>query len=67
MPELGEIEASRWDAALRDLGVTDVYYSRGYLEASAALAGGTPALLHLAGAGGDVMFPLLCARTRSTW
>jgi hypothetical protein len=59
LPELREIETSRWDAALRDLGVTDVYCTRGYLEASAALAGGTPTLLHLAGDGGDVIFPLL--------
>jgi hypothetical protein len=59
LPELREIEAGRWDAALRDLGVTDVYCTRGYLEASAALAGGTPTLLHLAGAGGAVIFPLL--------
>ncbi|HEX4690665.1 MAG TPA: GNAT family N-acetyltransferase [Solirubrobacteraceae bacterium] len=59
MPELREIHPSRWDAALRDLGVTDVYCTRGYLEASAALADGTPTLLHLAGDGGDVIFPLL--------
>jgi serine/alanine adding enzyme len=59
LPELREIEASRWDAALRELGVTDVYCTRGYLEASAALAEGAPTLLHLAGAGGDVIFPLL--------
>jgi hypothetical protein len=59
LPELREIEASRWDAELRALGVTDVYCSHGYLAASAGLAGGEPVLLHLAGDEGDVIFPLL--------
>ena len=59
MPELVEIDADRWDAALGELGAGDVYLSRGYLEASAPLAQGTPVLLHLAGDGGDVVFALL--------
>jgi serine/alanine adding enzyme len=43
---LEEVEPARWDGLLRSLGVTDVYYSRGYVEASALLAGGTAAFLH---------------------
>ena len=56
-PELEEVEPARWDELVRRLGVTDVYYSRGFVEASAPLAGGTPTLLHAAGEGGDVLFP----------
>jgi len=54
-----EVDAAHWDALLHALGVTDVYYSRGYAGASAVLAEGTPVLLHLAGRGGDVLFPCL--------
>jgi serine/alanine adding enzyme len=56
-PELIEVEPSRWDAMVRGLGVSDVYYSRGFVEASAPLAGGTATLLHASGDGGDVVFP----------
>jgi serine/alanine adding enzyme len=40
-----EVEPERWDAALRAGGVTDVYYQRGFVAASAALAGAEPVLL----------------------
>jgi serine/alanine adding enzyme len=40
-----EVEPERWDAALRAAGVTDVYYARGFVAASAALAGAEPLLL----------------------
>lgn len=53
---LAEVDAAHWDGLLARLGVTDVYWSRGYVEASAPLAGGAPLLLHLPGAGGDVVF-----------
>ena len=56
-PELVEVEPTRWDALLRELEVSDVYYSRGVVEASAPLAGGSAVLLHLAGAEGNVLFP----------
>jgi serine/alanine adding enzyme len=61
-PELVEVEPARWDALVRDLGVSDVYYARGLVEASAPLAGGAPALLHLTGADGDVLFPCVVRR-----
>ena len=44
-PACEEVEPERWDAALRAAGVTDVYYSRGFVAASAALAGAEPVLL----------------------
>jgi hypothetical protein len=51
-----EVAPSRWDALLRELGITDVYASRGFVTASAPLAGGTPVLLH---DGERLAFPLL--------
>jgi serine/alanine adding enzyme len=51
---LVEVEAARWDDELRAAGLSDVYYARGYVEASALLAGGTPVLLQLTGAGGSM-------------
>ena len=51
-----EVEAGRWDEVLRAAGLTDVYYSRGFVHASALLTGGAPVLLRLAGASGDVFF-----------
>jgi hypothetical protein len=54
-----EVEPDRWDDLRRRLGVTDVYSSRGYLEASAVLAGGEPVYLHLGAPEGDVLFPAL--------
>ena len=54
-----EVEPARWDALVRDLGVSDVYYSRGFVEASAPLAGGEATFLVLNGAEGSVLFPCL--------
>ena len=51
-----------WDRLLARLEVTDVYYSRGFVEASAALTGGAPRLLHLPGERGGVVFPCLVRR-----
>jgi serine/alanine adding enzyme len=53
---LEEVGAERWDAVLRSAGLPDVYFSYGFVSASALLVGGTPVLLRLAGAGGDVFF-----------
>ena len=47
---------------LRAAGVTDVYYSRGFVAASAALVDAEPVLLRLAGDGGDVFFACLLRR-----
>ncbi|MEJ7892372.1 MAG: GNAT family N-acetyltransferase [Solirubrobacteraceae bacterium] len=56
---LNEVEGSAWDDLLDRLGVSDLYYRRGFVEASAALVASRPVLLHLSGAGGDVVFPCL--------
>jgi serine/alanine adding enzyme len=56
---LVEVEPARWDTVLREAGVTDVYYSRAFVAASAALVDGEPTLLHLAGDGGSVVFACL--------
>src|SRR4051794_41638842 len=50
---LEEVEPEWWDELLRSLGITDVYYSRGFVEASAPLAGGVATFLR----SGDVVFP----------
>jgi hypothetical protein len=55
--ELVEVEPTRWDALVRGLGVSDVYYTGGFIGASAPLAGGTVALLDLPGDDGHVLFP----------
>jgi serine/alanine adding enzyme len=57
--ELAEVEPARWDDLLGRLGLTDAYAAYGFVRASAALVDATPMLLHLAGEGGDIAFPLL--------
>ena len=52
---LAEVAPEDWDGLRVAAGVTDVYYSRGFVEASAPLAGGTPAFL----AGDGALFPVL--------
>ncbi len=59
---LVEVEPARWDAVLGAAGVTDVYYSRGFLEASAVLVDGDPVLLELPGERGTVLFACLLRR-----
>jgi serine/alanine adding enzyme len=59
---LVEVAPSRWDAVLAGLGIADVYASRGFVAASAPLAGGEPLLLHHAEAGGNVVFPAIVRR-----
>jgi serine/alanine adding enzyme len=54
-----EVEPERWDEALRAAGVTDVYYSRAFVQASAALVGAEPVLLRLRGKAGDVFLACL--------
>jgi serine/alanine adding enzyme len=61
-PELVEVEPARWDDLVRGLGVSDVYYSRGFVEASAPLAQGVPTLLHLSRPAGHVIFPCVVRR-----
>lgn len=61
-PVLAAVEPARWDDLLRRAGVRDVYYSRGFVEASALLAGGAPAFLHRPGDAGDVLFPCIVRR-----
>jgi hypothetical protein len=62
---LVEVEPDRWDAVLGEAGVTDVYYSRGFLAASAVLVDGAPVLLELPGADGTVLFACLLRRDPS--
>jgi hypothetical protein len=52
-----EVESSAWDGLLSSVGSTDVYYSRGYLEAAAAAEPGRCAYLYLRDPGGAVVFP----------
>jgi len=54
-----EVEPERWDEVLRTAGVTDVYYARSFVAASAALVDAEPVLLRLAGSTGDVFFACL--------
>ena len=59
---LVEVEPARWDAVLAEAGVTDVYYSRGFLAASAVLVDGVPVLLELRSKDGTVLFACLLRR-----
>jgi serine/alanine adding enzyme len=53
---IAEVAPEAWDGLLDELGCSDVYLRRGYVEASCLLDGGRPALLHVAGPGGHVVF-----------
>jgi serine/alanine adding enzyme len=61
-PACAEVEPQRWDEVLRAAGVTDVYYSRGFVHASAAIAGAEPVLLRLDGDAGAVFLACLVRR-----
>ena len=52
---LAEVAPEDWDALCGRAGVADVYYSRGFVAASAPLAGGEPVFL----AGEGALLPLL--------
>jgi hypothetical protein len=54
-----ELDPAAWDALRAELGVTDVYSARGYVDASAVLAEGAPAYLAYRDGGGAVLFPAL--------
>ncbi len=54
-----EVDPGSWDDRLEALGITDLYYSRGFVAASALLVDAAPVLLHLPAPGGDVVFPCL--------
>ncbi len=58
-PGLVEVDPGQWDDLLEGLGITDLYYSRGFVAASALLGDAAPVLLHLAAPGGDVVLPCL--------
>ena len=57
-----EVEPERWDEVLTAAGVTDVYYARAFVAASAVLVDAEPVLLRLAGGAGDVFFACLLRR-----
>jgi len=61
-PACVEVAPQRWDEVLRAAGLTDVYYSRGFVQASAALVDAEPVLLRLARGGGDVFLACLVRR-----
>ena len=65
MTALEVVADEEWDDRLDALGLTDAYLRRGYLRAGAVLTPAQPLLLHLAGAGGDVVFAAL-RRTEPT-
>jgi serine/alanine adding enzyme len=54
-----EVEGSAWDELVAAAGCTDVYYLRGYLEASAVARSGRCAYLYLRDEGGAVVFPCI--------
>lgn len=57
MTALVAVAPAEWDGLLAELGLTDVYFRRAYLESAALLGQGSPRFLHLPGSG--VVFPLL--------
>jgi hypothetical protein len=57
MSALVEVAPEEWDDLLADLGLTDVYFRRAYLESAALLGQGAPVFLHRPDAG--VVFPVL--------
>jgi hypothetical protein len=57
--ELVEVAVEEWDPLLDRLGLADVYFRSAYLESASLLGQGRPLLLHLPGARGDVVFPVL--------
>ena len=61
-PACAEVEPQRWDDVLRAAGVADVYYSRGFVRASAAIHDAEPVLLRLPGDAGEVFFACVVRR-----
>jgi hypothetical protein len=57
-----EVEPDRWDGLLADLGCTDVYFQRAYVESALVLEPGVAAYLHVEGARGDVVLPCTVRR-----
>jgi serine/alanine adding enzyme len=52
---IAEVDPDAWDRLLDRVGCRDVYFRRGYVEASSVLDGGRPALLHAATETGHVL------------
>jgi serine/alanine adding enzyme len=61
---LVEVEPDAWDGVLAELGLTDVYVRREYLESASLLGQGRPVFLHLRGSLGSVVFPALVREAR---
>jgi serine/alanine adding enzyme len=57
MTALSEVAPDVWDGLLADVGVTDVYFRRAYLESAALIGQGAPVFLHLPDTG--IVFPVL--------
>ena len=57
-----EVEPDRWDDLLRDVGCTDVYFERAYVESALVLEPGAAAYLHVGGDRGDVVLPCIVRR-----
>jgi serine/alanine adding enzyme len=56
---LREVPPNEWDDLLQELGMTDVYFRRAYLESASLLGQGRPVFLHFDRQAGSVLFPLL--------
>jgi hypothetical protein len=56
---LAEVQAPDWDGTLAELGCSDVYFSRAYVETTCLLEPGRPVLLLCADAEGAVALPLI--------
>ncbi len=57
-----EVEPDRWDDLLAEVGCTDVYFQRAYIESALVLEPGTAAYLHVGGDRGDVVLPCIVRR-----
>ena len=56
---LAEVDPLAWDDLLEELGCADAYLLREYVEGASLLEPGRATFLHLADAGGDVVFACL--------
>jgi serine/alanine adding enzyme len=61
---LVEVEPDAWDGVLAEVGLTDVYLRREYLQSASLLGQGRPVFLHLRGSLGSVVFPALVREAR---
>ena len=54
-----EVEPDHWDDLLADVGCTDAYFQRAYIESALVLEPGAAAYLHVGGDRGDVVLPCI--------